>query len=376
MNNCLTGLRLLVLPFAIALFAGCSREAGRVLRKPGLHVAEGHDKSIAEMKPDDVIVVVNGDKITKLDYDALLRFRKALFQLQRKIDVEDVENPEVRFFADQIRFRLVPELIHHKMFAQYAAEKGIVPSQEAVEKERKAFAQGLSRQPDELDRLAKRIGGVAGELFARAPFVSAQDHLLRQSVTTNDLDHVTDEELEQTKRRIEAWDKTAEGNNRASKERLAKARAEIDAGGDFADVTTKYAQVHPEYGKQWQTFELGELPQDEGLYKWLVSAKVGDISPPLDLEDGLAIVKLVSTGKGEAPPGVPLPDVYTLVRCTVFAYEYMEHLGAPEMRREVLKMKRTAAQRELGMMLTARAVLEYPNGTNFFSSVTEPIEEH
>ena len=376
MSNCLKALRLLALPLVIALVAGCSREDAYALKKPGLHVAEGHDKLIAEMKPDDVIVVVNGDKITKADFDALLRFREALFQLQRKIDLEDIENPEVRFFAEQIRFRLVPELIHHKMFAQYAAQKGITPSQDAVEKARKDFAQGLSRRPDELDRLARRIGGIAGDLFARAPFVSAQDHLLRQSVTTNDLVQVTEEELEQTKRRIEAWDKTADANNQASKDRLAKARADIDAGGDFADVTVKYAQVHPEHGKEWKTFELGELPQDEGLYKWLVKAKVGDVSQPIDLDDGLAIVKLVSTGKGEAPPGAPLPDVYTLVRCTVFAYEHMEHLAAPELRRAVLKMKQTAAQRELGMMLTARAVLEYPNGTNFFHSVTESgIEE-
>ncbi len=348
---------------------GCSREENRP-KIPGVYVSEGKDKTIESMAPGDVIVYVNGEKVTKDDFEVLLRVRTALFQIQKKMDLDDLENMDVVQFTEQTVPFLVMELIHHKMFSQYAAEKGIAPTKEQVDVARQALAASLSRKPADLDRFAKRLGGAAGQYFANIPYVNAQDELLRQSVTTNDLSRVTDEEVAQGEKYVENWNKTADKNNEGSRKRLAQVRAEIDAGGVFADVTAKYAQVHPAHGKVWQTVQLGDLPQDEDLYKWLVKAKVGDISQPIDLEDGLAIVKLESLGKGEAPPGVPPPDTYTLVRCTVYAYQYIETLGRPELQQELLQMKKRAAQKTLGVMLTERAVLEYPNGTNFFDSAS------
>lgn len=349
---------------------GCSREESQP-KVPGIYVSDGKGKTIESMASDDVIVSVNGEKVTKQDFEVLLRVRTALFQIQRKMDLDDLENMDVAQFTEQTVPFLVMELIHHKMFSQYAAEKGIVPTKDQVEAARQALARSLSRKPADLDRFEKRLGGAAGRYFANIPYVNAQDELLRQSVTTNDLSRVTDEEIAQGEKYVENWNKTADKNNEGARKRLAQARAEIDAGGAFADVTAKYAQVHPEHGKVWQTVQLGELPQDEDLYKWLVQAKVGDISQPLDLEDGLAIVKLEAKGKGDAPPGVPLPDTYTLLRCTVYAYQYIETLGRPEMQQELLQMKKRAAQKTLGVMLTERAVLEYPNGTNFFGSAKD-----
>ena len=319
------------------------------------------------MKPDDVIVVVNGEKLTKRNFDALLRVRTAIFQLQSKIDIDDLDGGPVMEFMWNSQFGIVPELIHHKLFSQYAAEKGIVPTEDAIVQAKDRFARAVSRRVDEFERIAGRLGGEAGRIFLLIPYVDAQDALLRQSVSTNDLNTISDDEISAAQARIAEWDRNADRNNEESKKLLSAARAEIDAGGDFAEVTAKYAQVSPEHGKAWAKYELGEIPQDEDLYKWLVTAKVGEISPPLDLEDGIAIVKLVEIGKGDAPQGVERPDTYTLVKCTAYAYQYIEHLERPELVQELLKAKMGNAQRVLGTMLVDRAVLEYPNGTNFFN---------
>ena len=357
-----------VVGFLFLLSFACSRNDQKPLN-PGMHVNEAHNKLLDEMAATDTIVIVNGEEIKKADFDALLRFREAVFQLQSKIDIEDVDNPDVKRFSEFAKFQIVPELIHHKMFEQYAAEKGVIPSEEAVSKARDNLAVALSRRSDEFPMIAKRIGGAAGHYLLNAPYVDARDAILRQSVATNDLSNISEVDLQKWMDDIEAWNKTADKNNDLSRKRLLEASSEIAAGGDFADVTAKYAQLHPEFGREWVTIEMGELQQDEDLYKWLKSAKVGEVSPPLDLDDGMAIVKLVKIGKGEAPAGAPLPDVYTLVRCTVYAYEYIQRLERAELVSELLTMRRTAAQRKLGEMLTSRAVLEYPNGTNFFQSV-------
>lgn len=356
---------------AVAL-VGCSRNAEDD-RNGALSLA-GAEKRISEMSAGDIVVVVNGEKVTKADFDALLRVRAAIFQLQNKIDLEDTEADAVKFFETTAMPMIVPELIHHKLFEQYAKEKGIRPPPAAVASARERFAKSISRRTNEIERLSRRIGGLAGDVFARIPYVDAQDAMLRQSVTTNDLDSVSEADIARIQARIDAWDKTADRNNEESRKRLMEARAEIDAGGDFGEVAAKYSQVSPEHGKAWATYQLGELPKDEDLYKWLSKAKVGEISPPLDLEDGLAIVKLVEMGKGEAPAGVERPDTYTLVKCTAYAYQYVQHLERPALIREILKMKRSEAQKTLGTMLVGRAVLEYPNGTNFFGVAEAPQE--
>ena len=68
------------------------------------------------------------------------------------------------------------------------------------------------------------------------------------------------------------------------------------------------------------------------------------------------------------------PDTYTLVKCTAYAYQYVQHLERPALIREILKMKRSEAQKTLGTMLVGRAALEYPNGTNFFGVAEAPQE--
>ena len=87
------------------------------------------------------------------------------------------------------------------------------------------------------------------------------------------------------------------------------------------------------------------------------------------MDDGLAIGKVVAKGKGEAPPGTEPPDTFTLVRCTVKACEKMRYQDRAEMTQQLILWKQEAAQRKLGMMLTERAVIEYPNGTNLFDKV-------
>ena len=53
----------------------------------------------------------------------------------------------------------------------------------------------------------------------------------------------------------------------------------------------------------------------------------------------------------------------------------MRHQNRAEMTRQLLLWKREDAQRVLGEMLTSRAVIEYPNGTNLFDTVAAEAVE-
>lgn len=349
----------LVLAFT-SFFSGCSEKP---IREPGVYVEK---KSVTweQLADSDVMVAVNGVGLTKRDFNTLASLRCQLVALRQNQAFGGFPNKEV---LGEMAAGLVMELIHHELFRQYAEKQSVKPSAEKVAEAMKDLMMALKRPRDaNFDSVAGLVSGDARELFRQIPYVDAQDHLLRQSVTTNDLDSVTDEEITARERFVAEFDANADRLNAKQRKKLETARKEIMAGADFAAVAAKRSEVSPEHGKEWATVELGELPSDEDLATWLKTAKVGDVSKPLDLPDGLGLVKLVSVGKGEAPKGAPLPDVYTLVKCTVRAFERMQHQDRPTMKNQLLMWKRQEAQKKLGTMLYDQAVIEYPNGTDFF----------
>ena len=364
----------------VVLFAvGCSQEErskveGRSVPKehptvPGVYIETNKVVDISELSDTDPVLYVNGSEITKRDFEALLRLRDGVWRIAGRLplDATDEEMEEYRYRAGP---GIMLQLIHHELFRQYAEEIGAVPTDDAVKAAGEVLLTNLRRKNATVDRLARELGGDAGDLFRKIPYFDARDALLRQSVTTNDLKNVSEAEIKEREEFVKRFDANAEAMNNKAKARLREARARILAGADFAEEAKRIVDaVNPQYGAKWGTFEIQEFPFDEELHKWLLKAAPGDISEPLDVDDGLAIVKVVAKGKGEAPPGTEPPDTFTLVRCTVKACEKMRYQDRAEMTQQLILWKQEAAQRKLGMMLTERAVIEYPNGTNLFDKV-------
>lgn len=349
----------------VAVLFGC--DSSNRPTEPGVYINEKRHCLISELKPGDAVIRVNGEEIPKRAFTALLILRNRLWCLQNGKDEDafSVEEEEIR--GGQ---HVVLELIHHALFAQYAREKSIVPTAEQIAAAERDLLKAMKKPNSSIETLANRLGGDVGELFRTFPRMAAQDALLRQSVTTNDLDSVSEAEINERIEFVRAFDANADAMNEKARKRLLEARGRILAGASIVDEAAKIADaVNPQYAREWGVFQIQEFPADEELHKWLRSAKVGDVSEPVDVEDGLAIVKLVATGKGPAPAGAEPPVTYTLVRCTVKACERMRHQERPEMIAQILEWKRVDAQRTLGTMLTARAVIEYPNGTNLFDRV-------
>ncbi len=356
-----------VLVGALACFVGCSREVHPT--KPGVYISADRIVRMTELDESDPVLCINGEKITRRDFEAQLLLQDGIWRIANKYPF-DMTKEELDDFRIKAGPGIMLQLIHHELFRQYASEKGIVPPKEKVDAAAKALLAHLGRKNATVERLATEIGGDAGKLFKKIPYIDAQDAMLRQSVTTNDLENVSDAELKEREDDVARFDANADRLNALAVARLKEAKARILGGADFATEAKNVAEaVNPQFGRKWGTFELQEFPADEELNKWLRGAHVGEISDPVDVDDGIAIVKLISKGKGDAPPGSEPPDTYTLARCTVQAFEKMKYQNPEQMKRQLLLWKHEAAQKKLGVMLTDRAVIEYPNGTNLFDKV-------
>ena len=112
--------------------------------------------------------------------------------------------------------------------------------------------------------------------------------------------------------------------------------------------------------------------ENQQLRDWLKTANAGDISGPIDLDDGIAIVKVVDKWKEPQGQGHEPVDEFELVRCTFKAYQYT----LVETEEEIRKQYRIELERnlmsQLGERLWKNAVIEFPNGKDFWGKAQKP----
>ena len=121
---------------------------------------------------------------------------------------------------------------------------------------------------------------------------------------------------------------------------------------------------------------LDDFEGDDPLLKWLLSAKVGDISDPIDLDDGVSIVGLKMIYEAEpAENGKPAVMEYDLVRCCFYAYEKFEVIeDRNDLIEDMIEMRREMLMEELRKKLTESVKIEFPSGRNLFYAEKKPAK--
>ena len=356
-----------IFAFFIAWMLGCSRP-----KEPGVYVAE-RDLPIAEMSDGDVIFKVNGHAVRKRDFLRFQRLQARIFEClnsgRQGFTQKSVDN-----FVFANEQRTLPMLMQRELFTQAARSAGIDVNPSEIETAAGKVLLNCGLKSRTLADARTELGDEVGDDLAEAVKVYALSEKAIQALAGADYFTVTSEEVSNHIDRIKAFNENADRMNANARKTLLKAKSEILGGAKFADVALKYAEVCPEQSKEWQTVEMGELVAEgeDQLRKWLDKAEAGDISDPIDLDDGIAIVGVVRKGEGEVPEGMEPPVLYTLVRCTMFARQNMETLTEDEARAVILESKMEDARREVGANFYNRSVVEFPNGTNFFGRVKRP----
>lgn len=358
--------RLFIAIAAIAALAGCGKESTsskwRDL-KPGVYVAE---KSVAikDMTPSDVLYFVNGEKITKADFDERFALESTIFKLRR--EGSQFAPKALKNYIAGIKKNIPSHLVQRKLFLQAAGKAGVKADEKAVAKLNSDFLKGLPRRPKE-GELEKKLGS---EVFSAYKKSLEEDAIIaeyRAKYWTNSFLTVSEEAISNKWAEVLRVNAKADKMNAKTREKALEFKQKVLEGGDFGELTQKYAKVHPEYGTNWVSAVLADFSPEEDIYKWLVNAKTGDISEPLEMDDGLAIVKLVSRHRADLPKALKPEDEFTMVRCTFYIFNKYEEGTTPELIRKVfLDEQLKKAHGELGVKLWHEAVIELPNGEDFF----------
>lgn len=356
------GIRALLVWVMLAL-CGCGMEASDKL--PGLYVAE---KSIPmrDIADGDALFVINGQSLLKSEYNSRLRIAERIFRIKKGLK-DGYYTKELNQHLERSKRFILERMLTAELLRQGAERANVEPTVADLKEAYGNFSKSMGKGKWNEREVVKRFGLVDGVYLARMITNDATSIAFRRQSTTNLIDVVTDEEIDAYLRKIERFNKRSLKNNEKSRARALKVRDEIISGRvKFDDASDRWAQVSPEHGHEWGVFRLSEFDEGSAIRTWLASAKAGDISDPVDLDDGLALVGVISVDPADLPKDLPPEDDYTLVKCTFYAYRNAEKMSREEAWEYLRAEKRESAQIDLGHRLYDSAVIEMPNGNEFF----------
>ena len=324
--------------------------------------------AVDNLPTNTIVMTVNGIGVTQQEYADWLRVKGKIVLLKKKPKAKTFDIGQYAQSILENRSRVHWELIRCELMNQYAEKNGLKATDAQILKSRNAITNIIVRYEKAFPKPGAFEEARDKMVLERIVQMSALDEACLRHSTTNDLTRVTDEEIDAQLKWIDEWNKTADQKDAESVEKAKKAKQEILAGTPFAEVAKKYSEIAPNEGEDWETFELDEFQADEPIAQWLISAKQGDISDPIELEDGYSIIGLRQLIE-EQPEGEGEKVVrsYELVRCTFHAYEKIDvPENREQLRRDMLAERKRAAFQELGMKLMENAKIEYPQGTAIF----------
>ena len=354
----------LILALLVAV-AGCKPKE---TKSPGVYVGEV-SYLMDELSGGDVFLVVNGQEFSKKDFAVAV----SLADKMRRMCAGDAvkgHNKAAEEYALWSRPRTLSDMLRRALMRDYARKNGVKATEAEVEEYSKKIAASLKRAGSSIDAIAGELGPKEGRLFRQYVIDDATEPTLRRFVDAEGVLNISDDDVIAISNRIAKMQARAAMSNACEKAILEKALARINKGEDFAAVAKELSR-DPEQGEFWETDYLDEMDTSPALMNWASTAKTGDVSGILELDDGWAVVKVVSRRPEDLPPGeIRIPkDVWELVRVSRNLYETPPDMDREEIVENLISFRSKKVQSKLGDIIMKEAVIEWPKGTNLFVRV-------
>ena len=243
-------------------------------------------------KPEDILIQIGKHTLTRKDIDRFtdLRLRTIRMSLPAGQRAGDLNRMAIQ---TPILANAVGAFRAQTAILDWAETNGIkVTKQDIAEFEKKFMAgcryegnsfKAFKRQfsSSELDTIKERIRVEALSAKVREHFISKNKAKIKPIPTASFMSYLTN------------YNHAAEATNAVIWARATNLWQKAKAGGDFGELAGANTEdeSHPEKG-EWGAFRIGDLGGDGDLEKVVAAMKVGDVSPPLEADNGLNIIRL------------------------------------------------------------------------------------
>lgn len=269
----------------IALLAGCSKE------QPGGEVSTGGGSAGG----DAVVITVNDRKLTKKELDGKVEMLVKLSSVMNpKMTLADVKNLRKKLseaYPKQFRREVAVD--------EYVKRRKVAVGTNAVEKAKKHLLGSFRGAKLTYAALRRKAGEHAGLLDdyiqTRARDIAASQYILDTHPLKLPPNYITNQLS-----RIKAYNERMALTNTLVYARATNVWQKLKGGADFKATARAFSEVPREAqeGGDWGTLGLNQLEPDEQLAEWAQKLTPGEISPPIEGDNGLMILK-VNSRKGD-----------------------------------------------------------------------------
>lgn len=261
----------------------------------GQDFAKIHEGIATKNDPDEVIAVVNGENILRLELD------KILDTIRDKVGKSRLHRVEKRILSD---------LVTQLLLKQFIKKEGIQIAQSRIEDEIKKFRENLKKNPKTKDKslevLLEEQGGSIGELRVALDISFSIDDYLDKLVTEDELkeyfnenigafsgETVTASHILLDTKNIKDEDKLKE-----VEAKILKIKEELDNGADFTKLAEKYSDCpSAKKGGELGTFGRNEMVKE--FTDALFATDVNSVSEPVKTQFGYHIIKVTAKQEGK-----------------------------------------------------------------------------
>jgi len=348
-----------VLGGVLLAVAGCEK------KKPaGIIVAE-KQRAMSELSPNDVVVSVNGEALTKKDYEAQVALYMALFAYA----TPNAQKQKLDAFRRTREPKTVLEFVNTQLALQEARRLKVSASPDDVKKAEEAIVSGYTKGRKTPDDFYRALGAHT-ERFKRQVKTDLLVKETRKALYADRI-AVSESDIDGIEKKITDWNAVYMLSNQVVVARGEEIVRQLRAGADFAETAKAVSQHQPEDGVLWGEFARSEIV-DAKLADLAFRLPVGSVSDPVDTEEGLVIIKVLErTGGTQTASAVSLNvSTVKLARILLLMYNAWDAKTRPQIRMELERYRTSEVQQEWMSKLREAARIEYPNGTNLWPRVS------
>ena len=298
---------LVLLAAAVFLVVGCEKDAGAIL-------------------------IADGRRLTIAGRDREIGLRTKIFGIMRP----------TALVADVERFR---KTLEDSAEEHFIVESGLL---------RVARARGISASRDEvagrlaplsaaLGRLDPGERELAEEIAEREVLCTRVVESLRSGIDVS----VSEEELDAAMERLSAYADMAAATNALVYARATNVWNEIRRGADFANMAARWSEDDDPSSCEWGAFPLAAFSDSPELQRLLPGMSPGDVTPPVEGDNGLVVARLVEVDQSPDLVGYRLDRIFfRLPEC------------APTLSRDELAVEIAEERRQSQLSAILRSVRE------------------
>lgn len=357
---------------AFLAFVGCRRDASETASgaalppsqtSAGATSARQKDMPKAAASADPVVVRIDGQALTRRD---VVRNGKVMLTLnmnkmrRTKIGKKDWEYL-TRYCAEAAKREVGRAAVR-----RYLEDHRLTPNSNVVARLTHAFARRYGVRSKKFKRwhtvddlkymLGTNAFRVDAEIRDRVDYATVTNAIL----TANPI-VVTEPMVQRRLKEIADYNARAEATNAVVFARATNVWQKITGKElTFEDAAKTYSEdAYLAYGCEWGLFTREQLSDEAEVLRLLPTLKVGDVTPPVESDGGLAILRMDAS---DDPDNVAFSRVF--FRLPMFYTQETPAEARAALKEELARERISETLKDVASKLN----IEYPNGTNVFSS--------